>query len=219
MPTWINHFRIADKLLDKITILDREYFVIGTIAPDCGFRDKQHGVYIPYTGITHFTSELIYSKKTDCNYEFIYQNYIKNETDIKKKSFYIAYFIHLLTDCLFAKNVFVPIESSLGDFRKNSKLREQVKREKNNSDFLYLRNNISPSYELFKQCKPWAEKYPEWYKNNEIAKQMKNIVNYYENTKPEMVEYEYITPALLDDFVDYAYELIIQELAKRGIEL
>lgn len=63
MPTWINHFRIADKLLDKIKLLDKEYFVIGTIAPDCGIPDKYHGVYKPYTGITHFTSELEYSKK------------------------------------------------------------------------------------------------------------------------------------------------------------
>lgn len=219
MPTWINHFRVADKLLDKIDTLDKEYFIVGTVAPDCGIPDKEHGVYKPYTGITHFTKELEYSKKTDCDYEYVYQKYIKNEKDIKKKSFYIAYFIHLLTDCIFAKNVFAPIENSLGDFRKNKKLREQIKSERNNTDFLYLRNNISPSYEMFKKCEAWSENYPEWYKNNEIAIQMKNIVNYYENTEYKEITFKYITPELMDEFVDYTYKIVIEELSKRHIVL
>ena len=219
MPTWINHFRVADKLLGKIKALDMEYFIIGTIAPDCGIPDKEHGVYKPYTGITHFTKELEYSKKTDCDFEYLYQKYIKNESDIKKKSFYIAYFIHLVTDCIFAENVFAPIENNLGDFRINKKLRNQIRKERNNTDFLYLKNNASPSYELLKKCKPWNENYPEWYKNNEIAVQMKNIVNYYENAEYEEMNYEYITPQLMDEFVDYTYKIVVEELSKRGIEL
>lgn len=219
MPTWINHFRIADRLLNRMNILDKEYFVIGTIAPDCGLPDKEHGVYRPYTGITHFTSEIEYSKKTDCDYEFIYQTYIKDECDIKKKSFYIAYFIHLLTDCIFAQNVFAPIENSLGDFRENKQLREQIKSERNNTDFYYLENCTSQSFELFKTCKPWNEKYPEWYEHNEIAIQMKNIVNYYKNAKYKQMDFVYITPQLMDKFVDYTYEIVLDELAKRGIEL
>ncbi len=219
MPTWINHFRVADKLLDKIKTLDKEYFVIGTIAPDCGIPDDEHGVYKPYTGITHFTKELEYSKKTDCDYNYVYENYVRNEKDIKKKSFYAAYFIHLLTDCIFAQNIFAPIENTLGDFRINKELRNQIKNERNNTDFLYLKNNISPSYEMFKKCKPWNENYPKWYKNNEIAVQMKNIVNYYENAEYKETNFEYITPQLIDKFVDYTYEIVIKELFKRSIVL
>lgn len=219
MPTWINHFRIADRLFDKITLLDKEYFVIGTIAPDCGIPDEKHGIYVPFTGITHFTSELEYSKKTDCNYELVYHKFIENETDIKKRSFYIAYFIHLITDCVFAQNVFAPIENTLGDFRTNNKLRNQIKEERNNTDFFYLKNNISPSYELFKQCKPWSEDYPEWYQNNEIARQMKNIVRYYNNPNVKSIKYEYITPELMDEFVELTYKIVLEELSKRNIEL
>lgn len=219
MPTWINHFRIADKLLNKICTLDKEYFVIGIIAPDCGMPEGKHGVYKPYTGITHFTKDLEYSKKTDCDFEYVYQNYIKNENDIKKKSFYIAYFIHLLTDCIFAQNVFVPIENSLGDFRMNQALRNQIRSERKNTDFLYLKNNISPSYEMFKRCTEWNEDYPEWYKHNEIAIQMKNIVNYYENAEYKKTDFKYITPKLMDKFVDYTYEIVIKELAARSISL
>ena len=87
MPTWANHFRIADKLLPHLKTLNTEYFIIGNIAPDCGIPDSAHGVYMPPTGATHFTKDYYYSKKTDCDYNYIYNTYIKNETDIKKNRF------------------------------------------------------------------------------------------------------------------------------------
>ena len=36
MGTWMSHFRIAEKLLDKIEGLDPEFFAIGNIGPDSG---------------------------------------------------------------------------------------------------------------------------------------------------------------------------------------
>lgn len=63
MPTWVNHFRVADRLIDKLDNIDVAYFVVGTIAPDCGKLDKLHGIYKPYTGITHFTKDIQYSLK------------------------------------------------------------------------------------------------------------------------------------------------------------
>ncbi len=63
MPTWINHFRVADKIIDKIDNIDKQYFAIGTIAPDCGIQVKLHGIYKPPSGVTHFTKEFEYSKK------------------------------------------------------------------------------------------------------------------------------------------------------------
>ena len=62
MPTWANHFRIADRLLPRLTSLDQAYFIIGNIAPDCGIPDSAHGRYQPPTGATHFTKDYLYSK-------------------------------------------------------------------------------------------------------------------------------------------------------------
>ena len=204
MPTWANHFRIADRLLDKISALNKEYFVIGNIAPDCGIPDKEHGVYRPPTGATHFTKDYYYSKKTDCDYNYIFNNYIKNESDIKKKSFFIGYYVHLWTDCYYANKLFLPIEKEYGDFRKNKELRQRVAAERNNIDFLFFSENISPSFELFKACGDFWESYPEWYKNGEISLQIKNIVSFYTKNKPVAMEYRYLTPKKMAEFVSGA---------------
>ena len=217
MPTWVNHFRVADKLINKLNNIDTQYFVIGTIAPDCGKLDKSHGAYLPYTGVTHFTKDIKYSKKRDCNYNYVYETYVKNETDIKKRSFYLAYYIHLFEDCVFANNIFAPIENEYGDFRCNEDVRKQVTKERNNIDFMFLSENVSPTFELFKKCKPFNVDYPEWYKNNEIAEQMKNIVKFYSNLQYEAIEYKFLSPQIMDSFVELTLKLLDKELKSKGI--
>lgn len=217
MPTWINHFRVTDKLIYTLNNIDIEYFVIGTIAPDCGKYSKSHGMYRPYTGITHFTKDLEYSKKTDCNYNYVYETYVKNETDIKKRSFYLAYYIHLFEDCIFANDVFLPIEKKYGDFRYNDNVRNQVAKERNNIDFMFISNNESSSYNIFKNCKPFREKYPKWYKHGEIASQMKNIVKFYTNSKYEEMNYKYISPQTMDNFVEKTISLVRYDLDRKNI--
>ena len=140
MPTWANHFRIADRLLPRLTSLDQAYFIIGNIAPDCGIPDSSHCRYQPPTVATHFTKDYLYSKKTDCDYEYIYRTYIEHETDLKKRSFFIGYYVHLYADCYYAKHLFLPIEKKYGDFRENEELRGDVARERNKIDFLYTIN-------------------------------------------------------------------------------
>lgn len=211
MPTWINHFRVADKIIDKIDNIDKQYFAIGTIAPDCGIQVKPHGIYEPPSGVTHFTKELKYSKKTDCDYIYVYEHYVANENDLKKKSFFLAYTIHLFTDCVFAKNIFMPIEEKYGDFRYNEDLSKRVKLERNNIDFMFVRNNVSPTFEIFKSCGSFNESYPDWYKHNEINKKMKFIIDWYENCKCQDLDYKYVTPKMMDDFVAKTAELIKTE--------
>lgn len=217
MPTWVNHFRVADRLIDKLDNIDVAYFVVGTIAPDCGKLDKLHGIYKPYTGITHFTKDIEYSKKTDCNYNYVYETYVKDETDIKKRSFFLAYYIHLFEDCIFANNIFAPIENEYGDFRYNETVRSDVAKERNNIDFMFLANHISPTFELFKKCKPFKEDYPTWYKHNEIAQQMQHIVRFYSNPKYENMKYKYLSPEMMDDFIELTLNLLEKDLKVKGI--
>ena len=217
MPTWANHFRIADKILPFIKTLDKEYFIIGNIAPDCGIPDGKHGVYRPPTGATHFTKDYLYSKKTDCDYEYIYHTYINGESELKKRSFFIGYYVHLFADCYYANRLFLPIEIKYGDFRENEPLRNAVASERNNIDFLYFSENVSPSFELFKSYDGFYEPYPEWYQNGEISRQMKNIVKHYTVNKPKETEYHYLTPQIMNDFVNEVSAEVLADMKKKGI--
>lgn len=218
MPTWANHFRIADKLISSIKKLNLEYFLIGNIAPDCGIPTGINGEYIPPTSVTHFTTKDI-SNKTDCDYNFIYENYIKNETDIKKLSFFIGYFVHLYTDCEYAINIYLPIEKENGCFSANPLLWKKVKKEIESIDNNYLNNNISPSFELFKTCHTFDENYPSWYKNNEISKQMKNIINLYSTLKDKKMKFNYIKPEQISLFIEDTVLKLITEFENRNIYL
>lgn len=218
MPTWINHFRVADNLLDKINQLNIEYFLIGNIAPDCGIPTGKNGEYVPSTNITHFTVKDI-SNKTDCNYNYIYENYIKNETDIKKRSFFIGYFVHLFTDCEYALDIYLGAEKKYGKFSDNLKLWKAFKTELHNIDELFLKDNYIKSFELFKTYTGFSETYPDWYKNNEITKQMKNIVNFYAHPNPKSMNYKYITPERISDLIDDITIKLLAEFEKRGITL
>lgn len=217
MPTWINHFIVADKLIDKIPNIDKEYFVIGNIAPDCGIQTGPHGIYEPPTGATHFTKDYEYSRKTDCDYNYVYNKYVKNETDTKKYSFYLGYYIHLFVDRYFANKMFVPIEEKYGLFRENEELSQTVKKEKNNIDYLYVKSNSSPTLELFYTYPGFNEDYPSWYKNGAISRQMKNIKRLYKSCDPQEMEYKYITPQAMKEFHNEIYIELIKELTNKGI--
>lgn len=212
MPSWAIHFRVADYFLDKIDGLNKEYFIVGNIAPDCGV--PVNGQYNPSTRVTHLTVNDI-SNKSDCNYDYIYNHFIKEETDINKKSFYIGYFVHLYTDCRNAIYNCFPIEEKYGKFVENRNLSIAVKKEWHNIDCKFLKNNTSPSFELFKTLLGFSENYPSWYKNNEISWQMKNIVSFYRDIKIENIDYKYTGPEAMDNFVSKVsmeiYNVLIQK--------
>ena len=111
----------------------------------------------------------------------------------------------------------MPIENKYGDFRYNDEVRKTVAAERNNIDFLYFIENESPSFELFKTYGGWNEAYPEWYRNNEISQQMKNIVKHYTVNKPKEMDYIYLTPQIMDSFVDEVSKALLEEFKRMSI--
>ncbi len=215
MPSWCIHFRVADWFLDRIPNLNKKYFLIGNIAPDCGVPVKNG--YNPPTKTTHFSTNI--SLKSDCDYNYIFNEFIKNEKDKNKKSFYIGYFVHLMTDCQNAIYTTFPIEEKYGLIANNKRLSRRIKQEWHNIDFEFLSTNISPSFELFKTFDGFNESYPEWYKNGEISWQMKNIAAFYKDQKPKTINYKFTTPEDMNKFTSEVPEIIYNELISRGVQL
>jgi len=218
MPSWANHFRTADKLLDRIDNLNTEYFIIGNIAADCGIPTGNSGEYIPSSAVTHFTAQAI-SNKTDCDYNYIYEHYIKDETDIYKRSFYTGYFVHLFVDCEYAKKIYVVFKDKYGNRTDYPDIRKKFRAEMYAIDCLYLNNKSSQSFEMFCNYNGFSEPYPEWYQNNEISLQMKNIVRYYCGAVPMEMEYQYITPTIMEAFIDCTVNKLLEELKDKNISL
>lgn len=207
MASWAIHFRIADFLISKINV-DKKYFIIGNIAPDCGIR-TQDGYY-PSSEVTHRTHCGNY--KGNCDYKSIYDEFIKNESDFKTKSFWIGYYVHLLTDCLWVNNISEKIVDDFKSVKRGSSEFIQITSEWHNLDFEYFDKNKSASFELFKTYSDFNENYTEFYKDNEISKQTKNIVSYYSINKPVKMDYVYTKPETVESFVKGSAKLIFENL-------
>lgn len=216
MASWAIHFRVADQFLDRIQNLDKEYFIIGNIAPDCGVPYRHKRGYNPPSEVTHYAPT---GNKGDCDYGYVYNEFIKNETDIKKKSFYIGFFVHLMTDSAFVNDFTYRIEERYGSFDTHRDLSGAVKKEWYNLDFAFFKNNVSPSFELFKTYQSFDEPYPDFYKNSEISNRMKYIVSFYGSNEPEEMEYKYTAPDAVEDFVSKIPQKIYDELVIRNVKL
>ena len=155
--------------------------------------------------------------KSDCDCDFIFENCIKNETDLKKKSFFAGYYTHLLTDRLYSRLISIPIEKKFGRYRDNPGFSKFVKREWYDADFAFFAQSKSPAFEDFKKYDAFKEDYPSIYRHGEIGEQMKYIVNFYTGRKPENVEFVYTNKRDFDDFVENASKIILEEMHKNSM--
>ena len=56
MATWVTHLMIADRVLEKVPALDRHFFCVGNIAPDCNVENEDWTVFTPSREVTHWMS-------------------------------------------------------------------------------------------------------------------------------------------------------------------
>lgn len=100
MATWMVHFRIAENLLKSGLEVSGKEFLVGNIGPDCGLPDKENKMFIPPKQITHFKVE---NKTTPSLFAEQYLHYTEQEFSVPQSSFYLGYYVHLLTDVEWSK--------------------------------------------------------------------------------------------------------------------
>lgn len=84
MASWAIHFRIADAFLPRFSENEKDSFVIGNIAPDCG--KPTEGGYNPPTEVTH---RAYAGNKTDCDWQyFCAMVFWRKRTDRNRLSFW-----------------------------------------------------------------------------------------------------------------------------------
>lgn len=57
MASWMIHLRIADLILDQISDLSAEEFIMGNIAPDSGVPNEDWSAFTPSTAVSHFRQD------------------------------------------------------------------------------------------------------------------------------------------------------------------
>lgn len=220
MATWVVHLRMADYFLNNCAIPYPYEFVVGNLAPDCGYGKKDSfGEFVPPPSVTHWTPT---GSKRDCRYKDFYNEYLKDGGHDKAYSFYLGYYVHLLTDIMWSSTVCIPTYSKYADeYKKNPEFLRVIKLDWNDLDYKYLKEHPDfKPYEMIDGEKSEIPDYLPYYEHNQLTRQVRFIADYYKNEITERDinrRYEYLTEEQLGDFIMAAPEMIKSNLKQRNL--
>jgi hypothetical protein len=216
MASWIVHLRVADALLDRIPGLDAEKFVVGNIGPDCGAVTAVRGEYDPPNTITHYSPG---GKKRDCEPWRFRAEYLP-DPDPVRQSFYLGYYVHLLTDRLWHEHVFVKAEQAhAAEFAADPELKFVMKKDWYDLDAKYLRDHPGfRAFEILCNVQAFPNTYLPFYSETAIFDQVRNIPRFYASVDSDLDrDYPFLTEAAMDAFLDLAVAEIGDILREDGL--
>lgn len=218
MATWMVHFRIADRLLDDLDV-NAEQFVVGNIGPDCGEPNEDWSVYVPSPHVSHWKDTE--SMPGSINSEAFYDTYIRNNEEPKKVSFYLGYYVHLLTDILWKDRIYIPVrEKYKENFQKDKNFKWTVKEDWYDQDHKFLKMNMDfRAFRIFDRVKEFPNVYIDRFSDTAIEKRIKYISDFYNADYGNLDrEYLYLTEEQVNTFVDEAVEEIKKELGLKKLQ-
>lgn len=215
MATWITHLRIGEKLLFKG--LSKDEFIVGNIGPDSGVPNEDCSKFNPSTKITHWRDD---ENKIDS--KGFYDKYLKSNTreDNKQYSFYLGYYVHLLTDSLWSEfhNEIKHKKGYEEKLKNDPKFIWTIKLDWYGLDFLYLEKN---SDNIFSKCFCKVENiedYLEYFPTGAFNTSIETIKGYYLGENKETKEnFMYLKEAEMDEFVDFASKRIEEILLEKDL--
>lgn len=215
MATWVTHFRIAEELIKRGLPVSELDFLVGNIGPDCGLANED-GKFTPPKRVTHFMDG------REIQAELFFQQYKLNNLDITppKGSYYLGYYVHLMTDVEWIKLTKVKkmekVHQTIIDTPEYSQM---VKRDWYWLDFKYLLEHPNHMFwTVFQNIQHYQEHLP-FFPGGQTFQQIQNITYFYCNTNvPKDYEPIYMTESEVDDFVqetaNMIQEIYIQRLGQ-----
>lgn len=223
MASWMIHLRIADKLLDKIPNLSPIEFIMGNMAPDSGVPNEDWSAFTPSTTVSHFrTDDGSFKKEIDLS-AYTRQYFtpaLREGYDEKQFSFYLGYYTHLLTDCLWTEYILAPCRDRFAAERAADKAGwiARMKEDWYDLDFLYLKKH--PGFRAFRAylgSVGFVNTYMDFFAPDAFDNRRAYITSFYlqENNNLDR-EYPYLTEAEADQFVEDAAAAILKRLEEEA---
>lgn len=219
MASWMIHLRIADTLLDRIPGLSPIEFIMGNMAPDSGVPNEDWTAFSPNTQTSHFrTDNGSGKKKIDLN-AYLSQYFTtehRKTYDEKQFSFYLGYYTHLLSDCLWSDRIADPARRKFApEFSEKGKsFWWQIKEDWYDLDYLYLKKH--PGFRAFRAylgSVGFVNTYLDFFAPDAFDNRREYITNFYLQGKDNLErEYPYLTEAEADYFVEDAAGEILRIL-------
>ncbi|MGM9634516.1 MAG: zinc dependent phospholipase C family protein [Candidatus Avispirillum sp.] len=211
MATWITHLRIAEAVMRRFPVLLEAEFALGNIAPDSGEAQTDGLSYMPPKSASHFL------KDGRADFRLFLQKYGDRLRcgGGSERSFYLGYMSHLISDALWSEQVYAPlkikykaaVEKDYAAFVWN------VKRDWYDLDHLFLKKNPDfLLYEVYSAENGIENTYMDEFSRGAFEKKRAEIVDFYAGEHYNLErDYEYMTEAQMDAFVNAAAERVARE--------
>lgn len=205
MASWMVHLRVAQALCAPFTGTPQETttYYVGAVGPDCGTYISEN-VFDPPTQVTHWAPD---GYKRNCDAAAFRAAYLDGKALLPKaRAFYTAYYIHLLTDRAWVRDIVEPVRARVGTgfgTPEDIALTLAQKKDWYGLDMAFLAEN--PGFEplqVLAAAGDFINEYLPYYGPHTLAAQMKNIVEYYRTgTAPCGHVYRYLTKQGMDAFI------------------
>ena len=218
MASWMVHLRIADELLKHIDNIDETAFVMGNIAPDSGVPSEDWKEYYPPKTVSHFKTrsddETFFDIDAYCS-KYFNEELIKGYS-LKEYSFFLGYYVHLLTDVRWAETVYAdllkkhPKECAEDKY----KLIWSAKADWYDLDFLYLEQNPGfKAFSIYDNAVCYDNVFMDLFSRDAFENRRQYICGFYhsDNHGDLHREYHYLTPEQAEDFVKTTSRMIMDQ--------
>jgi hypothetical protein len=173
--------------------------------------------YRPLKYITHWQNPL--NKKESLKEKF-FLKYLDNSTMDSDKSFYLGYYIHLITDILWKENIYIPTkEKHFNEFRGEAELNNRIKADWGDVDHLFLRDNPNfRTLKIFRKITNFPNKYFDYYSDAALESKITEISSAYNAISNNLDrEYPYLSKEQANNFVAKAIKEIKHDLIIKGV--
>jgi hypothetical protein len=219
MATWIAHLRITENLLQRIEGLDEATFAIGNVAPDSGVPDEKRENFTPPPEVSHF------KQQSDGVYELadleFYRQYLsplqKVECDVKRFSFLLGYFFHLVVDNLWTREIGHPTQLRFADeFETDPEFIWEVKRDWYGLDLAYVRTHLDSLFWRVFLSAEYEEDYLEFLPRSAVQQRISYIKDLYRRTDEDIENWygkrpdKYLSQQEMDDFIQLGTQVSME---------
>jgi hypothetical protein len=199
MATWVTHFRMTEELLKTGLPVSKMDFLVGNIGPDCGLIGED-GKPVPPKEVTHCKID----GKIDSNH--FYDRYLRDkfESLSPESSYYLGYYIHLVTDEEWLKVLQEKKKEKVyQEILNTPEYARTVKKDWYGLDFLYLKNHKESIFWTdFQHIYDFPE-YLDYFPDGQTLTQIRNITEFYRSsTIADDHEFIYLTAGEVDEFVE-----------------
>lgn len=210
MASWMIHLRIADALLDQIPELDRTAFVIGNIAPDSGVPNSDWSSFAPPKTVTHYHTGNSKSKASKADIDAFRADYFTKQHirsySRKAYSFFLGYYIHLLTDIRWAEKIVQPAKEQYPEECAANKRAfiDRMKEDWYDLDFRYLLEHPDfRAFRIYEQAVGFRNEFMKEFSGDAFDNRREYICSFYRSDEhgPLYREYPYLNPEQAEQFV------------------